>query len=123
MTPVQMRSTAEVDVPPVAVVLGRRQLRFLGHIGRCDLHARLVANMLAAGRRGGSAGGGRKSLRLAGQRGVYRKLLDSTLTMEARRKHFPDHVNPRDWQWYKLVGFKEAWKRFVDESYPELPKL
>ena len=118
-----MRSTAEVDVPPVAVVLGCRQLRFLGQIGRCDLHARLVANMLAAGRRGGFAGGGRKSLRLAGQRGVYRKLLDSTLTMEARRKHFPDHVNPRDWQWYKLVGFKEAWKRFVDESYPELLKL
>ena len=60
-------------------------------------------------------------LRLAGQRGVYRKLLDSTLTMEARRKHFPDHVNPREW--FKLVGFKEAWERFVDESYPELPKL
>ena len=73
--------------------------------------------------RGGSAGGGRKSLRLARQRGVYRKLLESTLTMEARRKHFPDHVNPRDWQWYTLVGFKEAWKRFVDESYLELPKL
>ena len=114
---------SEVDVPPVAVVLGRRQLRFLGHIGRCDLHARLVANMLAAGRRGGVAGAGRRSLRLAGQRGVYRKLLDSTLTRAARKKHFPDHVNPREFQWYTLVGFKEAWKRFVDESYPELPKL
>ena len=49
--------------------------------------------------------------------------MDATLTMKARRKHFPDEANPREFQWFKLVGFKEAWKRFVHESYPELPKL
>ena len=101
-----------VRIPPVATLLRRRQLRFVGHLLRCD-EERLVVAVLSAVRRGGHGITGPDHLT-----DVYRQLMRTYLTKAARKEHFSEAL-PDTYaraQWHELAQCREAWRGFANST-------
>ena len=97
---------------PVGTMLGRKQMRWLGHLGRIP-DGRLPAQLLTAQRleQGGGAAGCRRATLLGshGTAGVYPGLLKKHLTWGARREFFDgSHAD-----WHVLAEKKDNWKKFT----------
>ena len=100
---------ADVRIPPVATLLRRRQLRWIGHVFRRDEYD-LVRIMLSAMRKGGA--GVASAMGLTGANGTYNKLLRDNLTSVARRKFFgASRYDP-----HALAQDRDQWREFSNNA-------
>ena len=97
-------------VSTVAVLLARRQLQWIGHVLRMDVHR--VPRILLDGRRAALGCGcrGETLLGIYGRPGVYQELLAEHLTERVRREIFKA---PRERRVEVLAADRERWRRFV----------
>lgn len=101
----------KIRVPRVATLLARIQLRWIGHLARCD-EERLLRTVQSAVRKGARPLAGHCPPSLTGANGRYRHLLNTHLTAEARRVHFARSRG----KWYELAQDRASWKAFADTA-------